>query len=107
MVDGSNESLYHADEEMHPLVRTFSPSQTISQNLDAPWLPDTESKDMGSMMPNSLAQMEPKITNHSNKIVVKLSLSLFATFFDRLLLSTEKKWRRFARRARASSLNIE
>ena len=34
MVDGSNESLYHADEEMHPLVRTFSPSQTIFQNLD-------------------------------------------------------------------------
>ena len=36
MVDGSNESLYHADEEMHPLVRTFSPSQTIFQNLDVP-----------------------------------------------------------------------
>ena len=34
VVDGSNESLYHADEEMHPLVRTFSPSQTIFQNLD-------------------------------------------------------------------------
>ena len=34
MVDGSNESLYHADEEMHPIVRTFSPSQTIFQNLD-------------------------------------------------------------------------
>ena len=29
VVDGSNESLYHADEEMHPLVRNFSPSQTI------------------------------------------------------------------------------
>ena len=34
MVDGSNESLYHADEEMHPLAQTFSPSQTIFQNLD-------------------------------------------------------------------------
>ena len=34
LVDGSNESLYHANEEMHPLVRTFSPSQTIFQNLD-------------------------------------------------------------------------
>ena len=34
VVDGSNESLHHADEEMHPLVRTFSPSQTIFQNLD-------------------------------------------------------------------------
>ena len=34
MVDGSNESLYHADEEMQPLVRTFSPSQTFFQNLD-------------------------------------------------------------------------
>ena len=34
MVDGSNESLYHADEEIHPLVRTFSPLQTIFQNLD-------------------------------------------------------------------------
>ena len=34
MVDGSNESLYHADEELHPLVRTFSLSQTIFTNLD-------------------------------------------------------------------------
>ena len=35
MVDGSNESLYHADEEMHPLLRTFSLSQTtIFENLD-------------------------------------------------------------------------
>ena len=38
-----------------------------------------------------LAQMEPKITNHSNKIVVQLSLSLFATLLDRLLLLTEIK----------------
>ena len=36
VVDGSNESLYHADEEMHPLLRTFSPSQTIFKNLDVP-----------------------------------------------------------------------
>ena len=34
VVDGSNESLYHADEEMHPLLRTFSPLQTIFRNLD-------------------------------------------------------------------------
>ena len=34
VVDGSNESLYHADEEMHPLMRTFSPLQTIFKNLD-------------------------------------------------------------------------
>ena len=34
MVDGSNESLYRADEELHPLVRTFSLSQTIFTNLD-------------------------------------------------------------------------
>ena len=34
VVDASNESLYHADEEMHPLLRTFSPSQTIFKNLD-------------------------------------------------------------------------
>ena len=34
MVDGSNASLYHANEEMHPLVWTFSPSQTIFKNLD-------------------------------------------------------------------------
>ena len=34
VVDGSNESLYHADEELHPLVRTFSLSQTIFTNLE-------------------------------------------------------------------------
>ena len=34
VVDGSNESLYHADEEMHPLLQNFSPSQTIPKNLD-------------------------------------------------------------------------
>ena len=34
MVDGSNESLYHADEEMHPLLQNFSPLQTIPKNLD-------------------------------------------------------------------------
>ena len=34
VVDGSNESLFHADEEMHPLARTFPPSQTIFKNLD-------------------------------------------------------------------------
>ena len=34
VVDGSNESLYHADEEMQPLLQNFSPSQTIPQNLD-------------------------------------------------------------------------
>ena len=34
VVDGSNESFYHANEEIHPLVRNFSPFQTIFQNLD-------------------------------------------------------------------------
>ena len=47
MVDGSNESLYHADEEMHPLVRTFSPSQTIFQNLDVSVIKSNQ-KDGGS-----------------------------------------------------------
>ena len=36
VVDGSNESLYHADEEIQPLLRTFSPLQTIFTNLDVP-----------------------------------------------------------------------
>ena len=35
VIDGSNESLYHADEEMDPLVKqNFSPSQTIFKNFD-------------------------------------------------------------------------
>ena len=34
MVDSSNESLNHAEEEMHPLVQNFSPAQTIFKNLD-------------------------------------------------------------------------
>ena len=33
VVDGSNESLRHADDEMHPLVRNFSLSQTIFKNI--------------------------------------------------------------------------
>ena len=31
---GFNKISYHADEEMHPLVRNFSPSHTIFKNLD-------------------------------------------------------------------------
>ena len=34
MVDGSNESLYYADEEMHPLWQNNSPSQTIFKNYN-------------------------------------------------------------------------
>ena len=34
MVDGSNESLWHADEEMQPFWRNFSPLQTIFNNFD-------------------------------------------------------------------------
>jgi len=35
VVDGSNESLYHADDEMHPLLHNFLLSQTTPKNLDA------------------------------------------------------------------------
>ena len=42
MVDGSNESLYHADEELHPLVRTFLLSQTIFTNLDVKYVVHSE-----------------------------------------------------------------
>ena len=47
MADGSNESLYHANEKMHPLVRNFSPSQTMFKNLDVEESPNYMQKSSG------------------------------------------------------------
>ena len=57
MVDGSNESFWHGDKEMHHLVRNFSTLQNIFKQIDVAKNMSTTKIDMkilfGSQLPKN------------------------------------------------------